>query len=89
MGTMAKEGLLRAAIEETKYLIEKPRIEVREEKMRGLEFPEHNKLMAAIQRHQAMLRDNQTSACLPFQNGTPKNPHTSWGRTETGALPPA
>jgi hypothetical protein len=38
MATMAKEGFSRAATEETKYLIKKPRAEVREEKKRGVEF---------------------------------------------------
>ena len=41
MAKMAKEGFSRAAIEETKYLIKKPRAEVREEKKRGVEFPGH------------------------------------------------
>jgi len=70
---MAKEGFLRAAIEETKYLIKKSRAEVREEKKRGVEFPGHKKVKAAIQRHPAMLRHNQTSGCLPCQNVTAKN----------------
>ena len=70
MAKMAKEGFSRAAIKETKYLIQKPRAEVREEKKRGVEFPGHNQVKAAIQRHLAMLRQNQTSGCLPCQNGT-------------------
>jgi hypothetical protein len=41
MAKMAKEGFLRAAIEDTKYLIKKPRADVREEKNRGVEFPGH------------------------------------------------
>jgi len=55
---MAKEGSSRTTIEETKYLIKKPCAEVREEKKRGDEFPGHNKVKAAIQRHPAMLRQN-------------------------------
>jgi len=88
MAKMAKEGFLRAAIEETKYLIEKPRAEVREEKKRGVEFPGHEKVKAAIQRHPAMLGQNQTSGCLPCQNGTAKNPQTRWRRKGTGTPPP-
>jgi hypothetical protein len=61
MAKMAKEGVSCAAIEETKYLIKKPHTEVREEKMRGVEFPGHKLVKAAIQRHPAMLRQNQTS----------------------------
>jgi len=73
MAKMAKEGFLRAAIEETKYLIKKPRAEVREESKQGVEFPGHKKVKAEIQRHLAMLRHNQTSGCLPCENGTAKN----------------
>jgi len=85
---MAKEGFSRAAIEETKYLIKKPRAEVQEEKTRGVEFPGHKEAKAAIQRHPAMLRQNQTSGCLPCQNGTAKNPQTRWRRQGTGTPPP-
>ena len=55
MAKMATEGFLCAAIEETKYFIQKPRTEVREEKMRGVEFPGHKQVKAAIQRYPAML----------------------------------
>jgi len=76
MAQMAKEGFSRPAIEETKYLIKKPRAEVREEKKWGVEFPGHTMVKAAIQRHPAMLRHNQTPGCLPCHNGTAKNPQT-------------
>jgi len=59
---MAKEGFSRAAIEETKYLIKVRRAEVREEKMRGVEFPGHKKVKAVIQRYPAMLCQNQRPA---------------------------
>ena len=36
-----------------------------------------------------MLCRNQTSGCLPRQNGTAKNPQTRWRRKGTGAPPPA
>jgi len=88
MAKMAKDGISRAAIEETKYLIKKPRTEVREEKMRGVESPGNNKVKVAIQRHPAMLRQNQTSGCLPCQNGTAKNPQTRWRHKGTGPPPP-
>src|SRR5882757_11045777 len=89
MAKMAKEGVSRAAIEETKYLIKKPRAEVREEKKRGVEFHGHKQVKAAIQRHPAMLRHNQTPGCRPCPNGTAKNPQTRWRRKGTGAPPPA
>jgi hypothetical protein len=89
MAKMAKEGFLRATIEETKYLIKKPRAEVREEKQWGVEYHGHKKVKAAIQRHLAMLRHNQTSGCLPCHNGTQNNPQTRWRRKGTRAPPPA
>jgi len=85
MAKLAKGGFSRAAIDKTNYLIKKPRAEVREEKKQGVEFPEHKKMKAAIQRQPAMLRQNQTSGCLPCQNGTAKNPQTRWTCRETGA----
>ena len=89
MAKMAKEGFSRAAIEEMKYLIQKPRAKVREEKKQGVEFPGHKKVNAAIQIQAAMLRHNQTSSRLPCQNGTTKYPQTHWRRKGTGAPPPA
>jgi hypothetical protein len=62
---MAKEGISRAAIEETQFLIKKPRAEVQEEKKRDVEFPGHKKVKAAIGRHPDMLRRNHTAGCLP------------------------
>ena len=41
-----------------------------------------------MKRHPAMLCQNQTSGCLPWQNGTAKNPQSPWGREETGTPPP-
>jgi hypothetical protein len=73
MAKMAKEGFSRASMEETKYLINKPRAKVRKEKKRGVQFPGHKKVKAAIQRHPAMFRQNQMSGYLPCQNGTAKN----------------
>jgi hypothetical protein len=84
MAKMAQGGFSRATVEETQYLIKKPRAEVREEKKRGVEFPGHNKVKAAIARHPAMLRQNQKPGCLPCQNCTTKNPQTLWRRKGTG-----
>jgi hypothetical protein len=88
MAKMAKGGFSHAAVEETQYLIKTPRAEVREEKKRGVEFPGHNKVKAAIARHPAMRRQNQTPGCLRCQNGTAKNPQTRWRRKGTAAPPP-
>jgi len=67
MARMAKDGFLRAAIEAKTYLIQTPPAKVRVEKKRGVECPGHEKVKAAIQRHPAMLRQNQTSSCHPCQ----------------------
>jgi len=88
MAKMAKGGISRAAIEETQQLIKKPHTKVREEKKRGVEFPGYNKVNAAIERHKAMVCENQTDGCLPWQNGTAKNPETRWRRKGKGAPPP-
>jgi hypothetical protein len=87
IGKMAKEGFSLGAIEETKYLIKKPHAEDREEKKSGVEFPEHKDVKPVIQRHPAMLRQNQMSGCLSCHNGTAKNPQTHWRHKGTGAPP--
>jgi len=89
MANMAKEVFSHTAIEETKYLIKKPCTEVREDKKRGVDFPRHKNVKAAIQRHPAMLRQNQTSDRHPCHNATAKNPQTHLTCKCTGAPPPA
>jgi hypothetical protein len=88
MAKMAKEGCMRAAIEETKYVIIKPCADVREEKMRGVEFPAYETVRVAMQRHPAMLRQYHMSGCPPCQNGTTKYPQTCWRRKDTAEPPP-
>jgi len=88
MAKTAKEGFSRASIEETKYLIKKPRADVWEQKKRGVEFPGHKMVKAAIQRHPAMLRQNQTAGCLPCHNGNAKHPQTCWRPKGTVEPPP-
>jgi hypothetical protein len=87
LGKMAKGGFSRAAIEETQYFIKKPCAEVRHEKKRGVEFPGHKKVKAAMECHLAMIRQNQLDGCLPCQNGKARNPQTRWKRKGTGAPP--
>jgi hypothetical protein len=55
---MAKGGFSRASIEETQQLTMKPRVEVQEEKMRGVECPAHIKVKAAIERHPGIVHKN-------------------------------
>ena len=80
MAKMAKGGFSRTAVEETQQPIKNPHAEVREEKKQGVEFPRHNKVKAAIERHPAMVRENQTDGCLPCHNGTAKHPQARWRR---------
>jgi len=89
MAKMAKEGFSRAAMEKPEYRIIKPRAEAQEEKNRGVEFPGHTQVKATIQRHPVMLRQNQTSGCLPCQTGTAKYLQTRWRRKRSGAPPSA
>jgi len=84
----AQGWFLRAAIEDTHYLIKKPLAKVREEKQCGVVFPGHSQVTAAIERHPAMVRENQTDGCLPRENGTVKNLQTYWSRAAIGAPPP-
>jgi len=88
MAKLAKGGFLHATIGEIQYLIMKPRAKVQEEKKWGVQCPGHNKVKAAIERHPAIHRQNQTPRCLTCNNGTPKNPQTCWRRKGTGAPPP-
>jgi len=85
---MAKEGLLRAAIEETHYRIKKPRTEVQEEKKHGVEFPARRKVKAAIERQLALLRENHPDRCLPCPNCTAYNLQTRRRCQGSDAPPP-
>jgi len=88
MAKMATGGFSHATIEETQYLIKKPSAEVWEEKQRGVEFPRHRKVKAAIERHVAMLHQNQTDRCLRCQNGAARNMENGQRRRQTHAPPP-
>ena len=70
MAKMGKGGFLHTGVEETQYLIKKPRAEVREENKKGVEFLGQRKVMAAMKRHPAMVGQNQMDGCLPLPNGT-------------------
>jgi len=85
---MAKGGFSCAAIQETQQLLKKPCAEVQEEKKRVVEFHRHNKVMAAIERHPAMVRKNHTDCCLSCPNGSAKNPQTCWWSKGTGVPAP-
>jgi len=83
MAKMAKGGFSRAVIEETQQLIKKPHAEFREQKKRVVEFPGHRKMKTAIERHPAMVYQNQTDGSLLCHNGTTKKPRTRWRRKVT------
>jgi len=54
----------------------------------GVEFPWHENVKAAMERHQAMLWVNQTDGGLPCQNRTAWNPQTRWRCKGMGARAP-
>ena len=78
MAKMAKGGFSRSAIEEMQCLIMKPRAEVREQNNRGVKFPGHTHVPAAIETHQAILWENQMDGCLPCQDGIAQNLQPHW-----------
>jgi len=88
MAQIVKGGFSCAIIEETQFLNKKTGAKVREERKRGVEFPVHRNVEAAIERHPAIVRGNQTDSHLPCQNGTAMNPQTCWRHIGTGAPPP-
>jgi len=87
MAKMAQEVFSQTAMEETQQLIKKPRTEVRKEKKLVVVIPWHSKVKAAIERHPAMVRENQSDGYLPCLNVTAKIPQTCWRRKGTGAPP--
>jgi len=88
MAKRAKQGFSPAAIEETQQLIKIPPAKVREEKKRGVVFPRHNNVKAGLERHPALVQENQMDCRLLCQNATAKNPHTRLRRNGTGGTPP-
>jgi len=85
MARMAKGELPHAAKEEFQHLIKNPPSKVREETKRGVAFPGHELVKAAIGRHPAMVQEYRTDGCLPCKHGTGHNPQTSWSCKGTDA----
>ena len=69
---MAHGGFWHAALDETQFLVQKTCTEFQEETKRDVEFPGHDEVKAAIERHPAMIRQNHTARLLPCQIGTGK-----------------
>ena len=88
MVKMADEEISHAVIEDTQYILKRPRTEVREEKNRGVEFPGHKQVKAVIEEHPAMVDTNHADKCLPCQNGTAKTLQTHWRCKRTVVPPP-
>jgi hypothetical protein len=85
MAKMAKWGCLRTVIEKIQYLIKEPCAEVRENKIQGVEFPQHQKVKTVIKQHPAMLCQTHMAGCLSWQNGNAKYPLTTWRCKATAA----
>jgi len=88
MVKMANRGFSCATMDETQCLIRKRRAQVREEKMKGVQFAWHKNVKTAMGTHTAMIRDNQTDGFLTCQDGTAQNPQSCWRCEDTGAPPP-
>jgi len=88
MAKMANRGSSRAPLEKKQHLIRKPHPEVRDERKRGVEFPGHKRVKAAIERQPAMVIANHMDCCLSCQYGTARNPQTGRRQKGTGAPPP-
>jgi len=65
MAKMAKRGFSCTARQEAHFLNKEPCAEVREEKMRGVEFHGYMEVQAAMESDRATLRENQSDCCLP------------------------
>jgi hypothetical protein len=76
IGKMAKGGFSCDAKEETQQLNKKSQADVQHVKMRGDEFPGHQKVKDAMERHPAMVHKTQIDGCLPCENGTEMNSDT-------------
>jgi len=85
MAKVDKGGFSRSTMEGTNQHITKRRGDVREEMKRGVKFPRYQKVKAAIDRHPAIVEENQWDGCLPCQNGTAKNLETRWRCKGMGA----
>jgi hypothetical protein len=81
---MAKVQYSCGIIEEMRYLMKKPRLEVREEKKCSVEFHGDDKSTTMRESHTAMLYQNHTARCLYSENGTTKYPRTSCSDIGTG-----
>jgi hypothetical protein len=75
-------------IVETQQRMKKHHAKVGEEKMRVVEFPGHQKVKAAMERHPAMVYSTHTAGSAPCECGTAKNPQTRWRHRRTAAPPP-
>jgi hypothetical protein len=85
MAIMAQRWFSRSGIEEKQQLLKKPHAEVWEEKKWGVQFQGHNRVKAAMERHLAMVRENQMEGCLPSPNGTGRHPQRLRRRKGEGA----
>lgn len=88
IANMAKAGASCTAIHEMQHLIKTPSSRLCEEKKQGVEIPGHQQLKPAIERHQAVLRQNKMDGCLPRQNGSAMIPPRPWRRNRIGASLP-
>jgi hypothetical protein len=85
MAKMAKVGFLRTTIEKIEFVIKQPRAKFEEVKKWGAELPERKLMKAVVERHLAILRQNDMRRCLPCQNITTNTLQTCRWRKGKGA----
>jgi hypothetical protein len=88
MAKKSKGGLSCAALKGTDQLIKKPRAEDWEKPKQSVEFGRHEILMAEMEKHLAMICENQMDSCIPSHNGTAKKPRSRWRRKGPSASTP-
>ena len=75
MTAMANGGFIDVTREKMQYVIKIPYADVQEERKLRIVFPVHRNVNTAIERHPAMVCENQMHGCIPCQICTPKDAH--------------
>jgi len=65
MAEMPIQWFSSAAIQDSQSLMKKSHTKVQEQKKRGVEFPGHREVKAAIERPLAIVCENEMDGCLP------------------------
>jgi len=88
MAITANEGYSHTALEQYQLVIMKCHTKVWEERIQGAQLAVDRMVTGVIERHPAMVCENQTDGCLPCHIATPRNPQTWWRCKVTSASQP-